>query len=680
MADKEVLKRVERLRAQVDDLRYRYHVINDPEVTDQMYDGLMDELRKLEDKYPELVATDSPTQRVAGVPLDKFEKIVHQVTQWSFDDAFTAEDMDGWQTKVFNYLEKATGVRPDSLDYLCELKIDGLHVVLDYKNGILSTAATRGDGRVGENVTQNIRTIKSVPLRLREAVDVIVEGEIWMGRGTLQKLNEDRVKAEEPLFANPRNAAAGTIRQLDSKIVAARNLDTFIYDISKGEIPLTQLSELERLEQLGFKVNANRHLCKNLSEVVKFWESWQAKRNSEDYWLDGIVVKVNERQYQEALGFTGKSPRWAIAFKFATEQATTVVKDVYVQVGRTGALTPVALLEPVKLVGSTVTHATLHNFDEIKRLGIKIGDTVVVEKAGDIIPKVIRVLDKMRTGKEKNILVPKKCPVCGAPVDKKRPVIASEARQSLDKEESVAIFCANPSCYAQELERITHFVAKSAFDIDHLGWKIVARLVDEGLIKDAADLFTLTVGDLEVLDRFGEKSAANLVESVAKAKPISFPRFINALGIPNVGEETAADLAINFRTLDKLMQATVEDLIQINGVGPKVAQSVAGYFSSVKNKNLVSKLLKNGIIIQSVALPVTGKLTGKIFVLTGTLASMSRDEAKAKIRTLGGKISESVGKDTSGVIAGENSGSKYDKAKKLGIRILNEQEFLKMVA
>lgn len=663
-------ERIEKLRAQIDDLRYRYHVLNDPEITDAMYDGLMNELRKLEEQYPEYASDQSPTRRVAGTPLEKFEKVRHAVTQWSFDDAFSIEDMENWQDKVLNFLEKELGHRPKDVEYMCELKIDGLHIVFTYENGILKLAATRGDGTIGENVTNNIKTIHSVPFNIPSKNNsLIVEGEVWLGKSQLQKINEERKKENEPLFANPRNAAAGTIRQLDPNIVEKRKLDTFIYDISYGEIPKTQELELKRLEELGFKVNQSRKLCNNLSEIKKFWEECYKNREKFEYWIDGIVIKVNQRHYQETLGYTGKSPRWAIAWKFPAEQATTVVEEVFVQVGRTGALTPVAHLRAVKLAGTTVTHATLHNFDEIKRLGVKVGDTVVVEKAGDIIPKVVRVLEKMRTGKEKTISIPKKCPICGGEVGKR------------DSQNEVALYCLNKECFARQMEHIIHFVSKKAFDIDHCGEKIVEQLLNEGLIKDATDLFTLTVGDLEPLERFAEKSAQNLVDAIKKSKNITLARFINALGIRNVGEETAEDLAEHFGSLEKLMNAPLEDLQKINGVGEKVAISIRDYFLNKENSAFVNKLLENGVNIKAIEKKnkVAGKLFGQTFVLTGTLASMSRDEAKGKIKELGGEVPESVSKKTSAVVAGENPGSKLEKAQNLGVKVLDEEKFLELI-
>ncbi len=663
-----------RLRSQIDDLRYRYHVLNDPEVTDAMYDGLMDELKKIENDHPDLVTSDSPTQRVAGQPLDKFEKVTHQVPQWSFNDAFSEEDIFDWEERILKILEKELGTRPTDLEYVCELKIDGLHMVLNYENGMLKGAATRGNGKVGENVTHNIRTIQSVPLTLKKPLDIIVEGETWLSRTMLEKINVEREKTGEPLFANPRNAAAGTIRQLDPKIAAERKLVLTAYDISSDNAPRAQSEELEMLKELGFKTDIHWKVCKTTEEIFAFHRKWNKEKTSQEFWIDGVVIKVNQKKYQNALGFTGKAPRWAIAYKFPAEQATTKVLDVYFQVGRTGALTPVALMEPAKLAGTTVTHATLHNFDEIERLGIKVGDMVVIEKAGDIIPKIIRVLDKMRSGKEKKISRPEKCPVCGNKVG---------FQETVDKKQknSVALYCLNPNCYAQELERIIHFVSKRAFDIDHCGEKIVEQLVDVGLIKDAADLFTLTIGDLEPLERFAEKSAQNLIEAIQKAKQITFGRFINALGIAHVGEETAEDLASHFENLNTLQKASLEDLQAINGVGERVASAIVEYFSNEKNQEYLNKLLDNGVVItyHVSRIKYEGKFIGKTFVLTGTLSGLTRDEAKDKIRELGGEVTGSVSKKTSYVVAGAEPGSKLAKAEELGVEILDEKAFLKLL-
>ncbi|MFZ2190527.1 MAG: NAD-dependent DNA ligase LigA [Candidatus Magasanikiibacteriota bacterium] len=689
MLDKELQTKIQKLRAQIDDLRYRYHVLNDPEVTDAMYDELMNELRHIEDEHPELITPDSPTQRVAGKVLEKFEKIVHSVPQWSFNDAFSEEEMTDWQERIMNYLsrqstgsrissgEKQIGQRPKDLDYCCELKIDGLHMVLTYENGLLKTAATRGDGKVGEDVTNNIKTIHSVPLRLRESLSMVAEGEVWLGAKMLEKLNIERKKNNEPEFANPRNAAAGTIRQLDPSVVRARKLSLTAYDISDMKIKRsedqkinidTQEKELLLLDKLGFLTDKHWKICKNLGEIFAFYKNVEKMRSKFEFWIDGIVIKVNQKKYQDALGFTGKAPRWAIAYKFPAEQGKTRIKDIYVQVGRTGALTPVALMEPVKLAGTTVTHATLHNFDEIKRLGVKIGDYVIVEKAGDIIPKVIRVLDKLRDGSEKSVRQPVVCPICGSEV--KRYEINGD-------EEGAALVCTNKKCFAKELENIRHFVSKDAFDIDGLGEKIVEQLMNEGLVKNPADLFILTKGDLEPLERFAEKSADNLILAIANAKEQPLNRFIYGLGIRHVGEETAIRLAKHYTKLENIMNASFEDLQNVNDIGPRVAEEIYQWFREKDNIQLIEELLENGVVIRNKEQGVrNNKFDEMTFVLTGSLESMSRDEAEEKIRELGGKISSSVSKKTSYVVVGAEPGSKYQKAQELGVKILDEKEFL----
>lgn len=688
----ELNKRIDRLRAQINDLRYRYHVLNDPEVTDAMYDGLMDELKKIEAEHPDLVTSDSPTQRVAGKPADKFEKIKHVVPQWSFNDAFDEQDLRDWEERILKILEKSLGHRPADISYVCELKIDGLHMVLTYANGRLQSAATRGDGTVGEDVTQNVRTIQSVPLVLHEPVSLVAEGEVWLAAKTLAAINKEREAEGEALFANPRNAAAGAIRQLDASIVAKRKLALTAYDISlvtNGELKLdTQEEELLMLKKLGFKTDVNWRVVKNVGEIMEFWQHWQDKKTTQDFWIDGVVIKVNQKKYQDALGFTGKAPRWAIAFKFPAEQGTTRIKEVYVQVGRTGALTPVALMEPVQLAGTTVTHATLHNFEEIARLDVRVGDTVVVEKAGDIIPKVLRVLDKMRTGTEKKIKEPTKCPICGSFVNrrnittgtKKVDINTSFVVKTPGKDVTVGLFCSNPKCFAQELERLIHFVSKKAFDIDGLGEKIVEQLMNEGLVKNAADFFTLTLGDIEPLERFAEKSAENLINSIAAAKEVTLPRFIFALGIRHVGEETALRLAEHFGELKKIQQASLEDLQAVPDIGPRVAESIAEYFADKNNLELLAELQARGVkVAKAVRASGPGPLAGQSFVLTGSLEVMSRDEAKDRLRARGATISESVSQKTTFVVVGSDPGSKYDKAKKLGVTILDEEGLLKLL-
>ncbi len=686
MNKKELTKKIKHLRTQIDDLRYKYHVLNDPEVTDKMYDGLMDELRKIEEMHPELVTTDSPTQRVAGEPAKGFKKVKHQVPQWSFDDAFDIEDLEQWEERNLKILEKKLGNRPKDLTYSCELKIDGLHIVLTYEGGVLQTAATRGDGKIGEDVTQNIKTIHSIPLTIDEKGTLVVEGEVWLGTDMFEAVNKEREKNGEALYANPRNVAAGTIRQLDSHVVADRKLQCTAYDISLHDSTKalehlsTQESELVYLKKLKFPTDDDYRVCKNMKEVWKMYEQWQDRGHSstpssrreqvkaKPFWIDGIVLKINQKKYQDILGFTGKSPRWAIAMKFPAEQGTTVVKDIYWQIGRTGVLTPVALMEPVQLAGTTVTHATLHNFDEIERLDVRVGDTVVVEKAGDIIPKILRILEKMRDGSQKKVKEPREDPD-GHSVERRE-------IQGKDGSTSVGLYTTNKHGFTVHLKRTIHFVSKKAFNIDGMGKKIVEQLLQEGLIKSRADIFTLTAGDLAPLERFAEKSAENLVESIQAAKEITLSKFIFSLGIDHVGEETAIALANTFGSLKSVQAATVEKLMAVEDIGERVATSIVGWFADEHNVALLEDLRANGVKIEKVKLETKNlKLSGKIFVLTGTLQTMSRDEAKDKIRALGGDISTSVSKKTTYVVVGESPGSKAQKADLLGVKILDEKEF-----
>ncbi|MFA5023194.1 MAG: NAD-dependent DNA ligase LigA [Candidatus Paceibacterota bacterium] len=658
----EAKKRVIKLRGVINRHRHLYHVEDSPEISDPAYDALEEELRALEERFPDLITPDSPTQRVSGRPLDKFEKVRHAVPQWSFNDAFTPEDMRAFDERVKRMLN---GITPT---YVCELKIDGLHVVLTYEKGLLVTAATRGDGVVGENVTMNVRTINSVPLKLTEAIDLVAEGEIWLGIDQLEKINKERVKNGEVEFANPRNAAAGTIRQLDPRVVAKRKLDTFIYDISVGEIPKTQAEELKLLAKLGFKVNKEFAECRDIEEVIKFWQKWQNKKDRQNYLIDGVVVKVNERVLQEKLGYTGKAPRFAIAFKFPAEQATTVVEDIVLQVGRQGTITPVANLRPVLIAGSTVSRATLHNEDEIKRLDVRVGDTVILQKAGDVIPDIVRVLTEMRTGKEKVFKWPTMLEACSGPIER----IPGQA----------AWRCVNKNSEAQLRRKFYHFTSKHAFDIEKLGPKIIDQLMDNNLLATFDDIFKLKKGDLLALPRFAEKSVENLLKAIDERRQISLSRFIVGLSIPNVGEETAEDLAENFGSLAKIQEAKLEDLQKIEGVGEIVAQSVYDWFRQSENKKLVANLLQH-TTPNSKGNPWTkggGKLGGKTFVLTGTLPTLSRDEAKALIKQNGGEVSSSVSSQTDYVLAGEEAGSKLDKAEKLGVEIISESEFRKMLS
>lgn len=660
---KEVEKRIKKLREVIDHHRYLYHVLDRQELSDAALDSLKKELFDLEKTYPDLVTSDSPTQRVAGQALDRFKKVRHEVTQWSFNDAFTPEEMRDFDKRVKKFLDGQTPT------YTAELKIDGFKIILTYEKGLFRQAATRGDGVIGEDVTANIKTIQSIPLRLRQPVDVVVEGEIWMSKKDFTALNVKQKAFGLALYANPRNTAAGTIRQLDPKIVAARPLDSFIYDLALANIPLppTQYEELKLLTNLGFKVNNHFSFCPTIEEAIRFWNDWQKKAKKLAYGVDGIVIKVNERQFQDQIGFTGKAPRFAIAFKFLAEQATTIVEDITLQVGRTGVITPVAHLRPVLLAGSTVSRATLHNEDEIKRLDVRIGDTVVVQKAGDIIPDIISVVKEMRTSKEKAFVWPTHLEACGGPIER----IPGQATYR----------CVNKNSFAQIRRKFYHFVSKKALDIDGLGPKIIDQLLAEHLISDFADIFTLKRGDLLNLPRFAEKSVNNLLATIANARHTTLPRFLVGLSIPQVGEETAEDVAEEFRTLDKIQSAGLETLSKIDGVGEVVAQSIYYWFRQKDNQKLLAKL-RAEVTIEKMPVgtgSATKKLAGQSFVFTGTMDTLSREEAKALVKKLGGNVSSAVSKETNYVVAGLEPGSKYDKALALGVTILSEEEFKKML-
>ncbi len=666
MTKSEAKIRIEKLKKEINHHRYLYHVLDRVEISDAALDSLKHELEKLEEEYPEFLTPDSPTQRIGGKPLDKFNKVKHIAPQWSFNDAFQEEEIADFDKRLRKML-RDKGEENIILDYTAELKIDGLHVVLTYENGVLKTGATRGDGKIGEDVTQNLKTIESIPLRIEKNINAVVEGEVFMAKSIFEKLNREKQKKGEQVFANPRNAAAGAIRQLDSKIAGERKLDCFIYDFSWSdnfEIPKTQSEELEILKNLGFKINKFYKHCKNINEVFEFWKYWKKNRDKVDYWIDGIVIKANRRDFQEKLGYTGKAPRWAIAYKFPEEQTTTIIEDIKVQVGRTGALTPVAHLKPVNVAGSTISRATLHNIDEIKRLDARIGDTVIIQKAGDIIPEVVGAVKGLRTGKEKKFVMPKKCPFCDTEVF--RP------------EGEVAYYCPNKNCFAVELRKLGHFASKKAFDIEGLGPNKIKQLADEGLVSSFADIFELKKGDLEPLERFAEKSADNLIKSIEKSKDIILGRFIYALGIRHIGEEMALDLSRKLRSLEKFKNIAKEELEAMNGVGPKVAESVYEYFHSKENLLMIKELLKIGVRIKEDVVTAK-KLEGLSFIFTGTLENISRDEAKEKVRLLGGDIYSSISKNTSYLVAGEKPGNKLEKARKLGVKIIGEMEFLEMI-
>ncbi len=672
-----VRKRYEQLKTTIDHHRYLYHVLDREEISQAALDSLKRELSEIEERFPSLKTADSPNMRVAGAPLPQFQKVRHAIPQWSFNDAFTEADIREFDARVRRFLKNHSG-RDENLSYTTELKIDGLKIVLSYEEGLLKTAATRGNGVVGEDVTANVRTIESVPLRLREPRkaplrgkprSVIVEGEVWMGKKGLAMLNKDREAKGEPVFANPRNAAAGSVRQLDPRVAAGRKLDMFVYDVvrSDQELPSSQFEELSFLRSAGFKVNPHFEECADIDAVIRYWEKWRNRATKEDYPVDGIVVKVNERAYQEMLGYTGKAPRFAIAFKFPAEQATTIVEDIVLQVGRTGVLTPVAKLRPVLVAGSTVSRATLHNEDEIKRLDVRVGDTVIIQKAGDVIPDIISVVTELRTGKERPYRFPARVADCGGDGRIERALGMAAWR------------CVNRDSFAQKKRRFYHFVSRQALDIEHLGPKNMDVLLNEGLINTFDDIFTLKKGDLLGLPRFAEKSAENLIAAIEKSREIELGRLLFALSIDQVGEETARDLAEHFGSIEKTSSATEEALVAIDGVGEVVAASICRWFADKENRELLKRLERHVRIInpapRSRALP----LAEKTFVITGSLESLSRDEAKQKIRNLGGKVAGSVSKKTDYVVAGEDPGSKFDRAQELGVTVLNETAFLKIV-
>ncbi len=660
---KDIKKRIEKLRKVINHQRYLYHVLNRQEMSDEALDSLKDELRKIEEKYPKLITSDSPTQRVAGKPLKEFQKIKHKIPQWSFDDAFNLEDLKNWEKRNNGFLEKEQENK--TTEYFCELKIDGLKIVLEYQKGILKTAATRGDGKIGEDVTQNVKTIEAVPLRLNENISGIFEGEIFLSKDNFSKLNKKQEKKGEELYANPRNVAAGTIRQLDAKIVAERSLDIFIYDIAqidKNVQPQTQEEEMKLLKKLGFKVNSNNFLAKNLKEVWNFYIKQEKKKERYDYWVDGIVLKVNTIKKQDALGYTGKSPRYAIALKFPAEQKTTIIEDIHLQVGRTGVITPVAILQPVQLAGTTVSRATLHNEDEIRRLDVRIGDTVIVEKAGDIIPKVVRVLSELRLGEAKKYSFPKKVAGCGG-------------NGQIEKiPGQVAYRCVEKNSPELLIRKLSYFISKKAFDFSGLGPKNIEQLVRENLISEPADIFTLQYGDVESLDGWAKKATNNLLTEIKIKRQISLERFLISLGIDEVGEETAILLTENFYDFQKIQMASLEELENVEGIGPVVAQKIVDFFRNEHNKKMLENLLQQiKIKKQKQHRGKTSMLSNKKVVVSGTLQNYSRESIKAKIRAMGGKPVSSISKNTDFLLIGEKpSENKIAKARRLNIKIIKK--------
>ncbi|MDM8146926.1 NAD-dependent DNA ligase LigA [Priestia megaterium] len=655
--------RVQELRDLLNQYGYEYYVLDQPSVPDAEYDKLMNELIEIEESFPELKTADSPTQRIGGQVLDAFEKVQHQTSMLSLGNAFNEEDLRDFDRRV----RQAVG---DEFSYVCELKIDGLAVSLRYEDGYLVLGATRGDGTTGENITENLKTIRSIPLRIKEPLSMEVRGEAFMPRKSFKALNEAKMERDEVPFANPRNAAAGSLRQLDPKIAAKRNLDIFVYAMTDtGELEIDSHSEsLNLLDELGFKTNKERQRCETIDDVIAYIESWQTQRPELSYDIDGIVVKVDSFDQQAELGTTAKSPRWAIAYKFPAEEVVTKLVNIELTVGRTGVITPTAILEPVQVAGTTVQRASLHNEDLIREKDIRIGDYVVVKKAGDIIPEVVNVIEEKRTGEEQEFTMPTHCPECES--------------ELVRLEEEVALRCINPSCPAQIREGLIHFVSRNAMNIDGLGEKVISQLFREQLIKDVADIYTLTKQQLIELERMGEKSVDNLIAAIEASKENSLERLLFGLGIRHVGAKAAKTLAQHFETIDKLTKATYDELVAINEIGAKMADAIVAYFTQEEVQELIHELKEYGVNLtykgpKLVSVEnVDSVFAGKTVVLTGKLEQLSRNEAKAQIEALGGKVTGSVSKKTDLVVAGEEAGSKLIKANELEIEVWDEARLL----
>lgn len=656
-----------------DEIRHHdelYYLQENPEISDREYDALMLQLRELEAKHPELITPDSPTQRVSGQPAEGFPEFVHRVPMLSLDNSYNIDELRAFDERC----QKLAGGK--ALEYVAELKIDGLSLSVHYEDGVFVRGVTRGDGFRGEDVSSNVRTIRSIPLKLRNQKqttppEIEVRGEAYLGRRIFERINREREEEGEARFANPRNAASGTIRQLDPSITARRRLEMFAYDVIAGQKKAfaTHWDALNWAEQAGLRVNENRALCKTIDEVIEFCNQMEAKRDDLDYEIDGVVVKVNSTRLQEQFGATGKAPRWAVAYKYAARQSTTKVNDIIVQVGRTGALTPVAMLEPVQLGGVTVSRSTLHNEDEIERLGLKIGDHVLVERGGDVIPKVVKVIESKRTGKEKKFRMPANCPVCGGLIS--RPEGEAVSR------------CIAADCGAQLVGRLLHFASRRAMRIEGLGAALAEQVLDRKLVKDVADLYSLTVDDLASLERMAERSASNVLAQIDESKTRDLWHLIYGLGIRHVGERTAGILARHFGSLDKLAAATVEELDNIHEIGLTMAESIHDWFADAGNRELCDRLTRAGVrttLDEASAAPSTEqRFAGKVFVLTGTLPGMTRDEARDLIEANGGRVTGSVSKKTDYVLAGADPGSKLDKANQLGVAVVDEAEFKKML-
>lgn len=721
MTKQEATTRIAQLRKTINHHRHLYHVLDKQEISDAALDSLKKELLDIEHQYPELVTSDSPTQRIGGMPLKQFKKVPHEKQMLSFNDAFSEDDIRDWMKRNENYLQQNKSSLPSYPSpltsyplpltpyllpltppplplFYAELKIDGFAIELVYERGLLAQASTRGDGTIGEDVTQNIKTVEAIPLAISSpeearanakklgidpdkfdfnAQRIVVRGEVFLTKQEFDRINKEQEIKGQKQFANPRNIAAGSVRQLDPKVTASRKLDSYQYAIVTNLGQTTHEEEHALLKAFGFKTNPHNKPLTSLEEVFAFRDYWDAHREKIGYEIDGIVVQINNNATWDALGIVGKAPRGGIAYKFSPVEATTVVEDIKVQIGRTGVLTPVAVMRPVTVGGVTISHATLHNADQIARLDLKIGDTVIISRAGDVIPQITEVLKDMRTGKERIFAMPSTCPADGSAVVR----------------DGVAYRCSNKQCGARTSENIRHFVSRSAFDIRGMGPKIIDRFMDEGLISDVADIFTLTEGDIETLERFGEQSAKNIIREIHEHKKISLSRFLYSLGIVHVGEETARTLAEQIRIrytiyniqptisgiIELIHSFSLDELQDIKDIGPAVATSMHDWFTDTHNITLLNRLESLGVEIIIEQKKTSTKLTGKTFVLTGTLETMSRDEAKEKIRSLGGDISESVSKKTSFVVVGADPGSKAKKAAELGVTILTEQEFIQIM-
>lgn len=656
-----VNERLEHLKTEINKHNYNYYVLDNPTISDYEYDMLFKELKEIESAHPELKTPDSPTERVGSVSTG-FEEYKHEYRLYSLDNSYNPDDLRKWYERVTKEYGKT------ELKLVCELKIDGLAIALSYKNGVFTTGVTRGDGIIGENITQNLKTIKSIPLKLFEDVDIDVRGEIYMPISSFNKLNEDSLKNNEKLFANPRNAAAGSLRQLDSTITAKRDLSMFTYTVilpkDNNKIK-THWDSILYIKSLSFKTNPNMKLVRNIEEAIEFCEEWETKRFELDYATDGVVIKVNEFSAQNEIGFTSRAPKWATAFKFPPEEIVTTLLDIELSVGKTGAVTPVAILEPVLLAGSTVARASLHNFDEIKRLDVRIGDKVFIKKAAEIIPKVVKVVDDEEHFSRSDYIPPMECPECHSLL---------EFRKG-----EVAAYCSNPNCPSILKSKLEYWVSKEAMDIDFIGPSVIEQLFNKGMVQFPQDFYKLTQQDFMQLDLVKEKSAYNMYTSIRNSKERTLAKFLTALSIRHVGKETAEILANELKTLDKIKTATLDELAAIEGVGEKIALTIFEFFNDEKNVKMLIELDELGVRPVESSQTVSSELEGMTFVLTGTLSKMTRDEAGAILKSLGGKTSSSVSKKTSFVIAGENAGSKLDKAMALGVKILDEDGFLELV-